>query len=122
MSGSAEEFEDFLLAAPELTREVAFRVAGRLLGAGVFDVALGALSAVYFYFDPELAARSPGTFNVLWLVAEARRRRCEWLYLGYHVAGSRSMAYKAGFHPHERLGDDGRYRPGAGAVGGRISG
>lgn len=116
MSGSAEEFEEFLLNAPELTREVTFRVAGRLLGAGIFDVAERALSAVYFYFDPELRARSPGTLNVLWLVEEARRRGCEWLYLGYHVAGSRVMAYKAGFHPHELLGDDGRYRREGGAL------
>jgi arginine-tRNA-protein transferase len=112
MSGSWEEFAEFLHAAPEMTHEVAFRVAGRLVGAGIFDVARDALSAVYFYFDPELAARSPGTLNVLWLVEEARRRSCPWLYLGYYVAGSPRMAYKAGFHPHELLGDDGRWRPG----------
>lgn len=112
MSGSWEEFAEFLHAAPEMTQEVAFRVAGRLVGAGIFDVARDALSAVYFYFDPELAARSPGTLNVLWLVEEARRRSCPWLYLGYYVAGSPRMAYKAGFHPHELLGDDGRWRPG----------
>jgi arginine-tRNA-protein transferase len=112
MSGSWEELAEFLHAAPEMTQEVAFRVAGRLVGAGIFDVARDALSAVYFYFDPELAARSPGTLNVLWLVEEARRRSCPWLYLGYYVAGSPRMAYKAGFHPHELLGDDGRWRPG----------
>ena len=112
MSGSAEEFEEFLHQAPEMTREVVFRAHGRFVGAGIFDVARDALSAVYFYFDPELEARSPGTFNVLWLVEEARRRGLPWLYLGYYVAGSPSMAYKAGFHPHEVLGDDGRYRPG----------
>ena len=113
MSGSWEEFSEFLHEAPEMTREVLFRAAGRLVGAGIFDVARDALSAVYFYFDPERAARSPGTFNVLWLVEEARRRSCPWLYLGYYVAGSPRMAYKAGFHPHEILDDDGRFRPSA---------
>jgi arginine-tRNA-protein transferase len=120
MSGSWEEFADFLHAAPEMTHEVVFRAGGRLLGAGIFDVAQDALSAVYFYFDPQLAARSPGTLNVLWLVAEARRRGCPWLYLGYYVAGSPRMAYKAGFRPHELLGDDGRFRPGTRPLGGRI--
>jgi len=120
MSGSWDEFAEFLHAAPEMTREVVFRAAGRIVGAGVFDVAADALSAVYFYFDPELGFRSPGTFNVLWLVAEARRRGCPWLYLGYYVAGSPRMAYKAGFHPHELLGDDGRFRPGRARSGGRI--
>lgn len=114
MSGSREEFEEFLHGATEMTREVAFRVDSRLLGVGIFDVADDALSAVYFYFDPEpeLAVRSPGTFNVLWLLEEARRRACAFVYLGYHVAGSPRMAYKAGFHPHELLADDGRFRPG----------
>ena len=113
MSGSWEEFAEFLHAAPDMTHEVVFRAAGRLVGAGIFDVTKDALSAVYFYFDPELAARSPGTFNVLWLVEEAKRRSCPWLYLGYYVAGSPRMAYKAGFHPHEILDDHGRFRPGA---------
>ena len=69
-----------------------------------------ALSAVYFYFDPELEPRSPGTFNVLWLIEEARRRALPWLYLGYYVAGSPRMAYKAGFHPHQLLDDERRWR------------
>jgi arginine-tRNA-protein transferase len=120
MSGSWEEFSEFLHAAPAMTHEVVFRAAGRLVGAGIFDVTQDALSAVYFYFDPELAARSPGTLNVLWLVEEARRRSCPWLYLGYYVAGSPRMAYKAGFHPHEVLGDDGRFRPGAARSGARM--
>jgi arginine-tRNA-protein transferase len=111
MTGSAEEFEEFLHQSPEMTREVVFRAAGRLVGAGIFDVARDALSAVYFYFDPALAARSLGTFNVLWLVQEARRLGGAWLYLGYYVAGSPSMAYKARFHPHEVLDDDGSFRP-----------
>ncbi len=99
MSGSWEEFEEFLHEAPAFTREVVFRVGDRLLGAGIYDAAPGAVSAVYFYFDPDLAARSPGTLNVLWLVDECRRLGVPWLYLGYHVAGSPSMAYKAGFSP-----------------------
>jgi arginine-tRNA-protein transferase len=122
MSGSWDEFAGFLHRAPDMTREVVFRAAGRLVGAGIFDVVRDALSAVYFYFDPELAARSPGTFNVLWLVEEARRRSYPWLYLGYYVAGSPSMAYKAGFQPHEILGDDGRFRPGRARSGGRMKG
>lgn len=112
MSGSTEEFREFLHAAPAMTLEVVYRVEGRLVGAGIFDVLREGLSAVYCYFDPELARRSPGTFNVLWLVEEARRRALPWLYLGYYVAGSPTMAYKADFRPHELLDDTGRFRPG----------
>jgi arginine-tRNA-protein transferase len=110
MSGSWEEFREFLHETPSFTREVVFRVGERLLGAGIFDAGQEALSAVYFYFDPDLSARSPGTLNVLWLVAECRRRAVPWLYLGYHVAESPSMAYKAAFRPHQVLSDDGQWR------------
>jgi arginine-tRNA-protein transferase len=110
MSGSWEEFAEFLHEAPAFTREVVFRLGERLLGAGIYDAGAGALSAVYFYFDPDLADRSPGTLNVLWLVEECRRLGLPWLYLGYHVAGSRSMAYKARFSPHQLLFDDGQWR------------
>jgi leucyl-tRNA---protein transferase len=110
MSGSWEEFAEFLHEAPPFAREVVFRAGERLLGAGIYDVGPEAVSAVYFYFDPDLEDRSPGTLNVLWLVDECRRLGVPWLYLGYHVAGSPSMAYKAGFSPHEILGDDGQWR------------
>jgi arginine-tRNA-protein transferase len=110
MSGSWEEFQEFLHEAPRFTREVVFRVGERFLGAGIYDAVPGALSAVYFYFDPDLGYRSPGTLNVLWLVEECRRLGAPWLYLGYRVAGSPSMSYKARFSPHELLFDDGQWR------------
>ena len=109
MSGSRDEFDEFLHETPPFTREVAFRVEGRLLGAGIYDVLPDALSAVYFYFDPDLSGRSPGTLNVLWLVDECRRLGRPWLYLGYHVAESTRMAYKAAFRPRLILGDDGEW-------------
>ena len=110
MSGSWAEFRDHLHDAPPFTREVVFRVSGRLLGAGIYDTGPESVSAVYFYFDPDLSARSLGTLNVLWLAAECRRLGVPWLYLGYHVAGSPSMEYKARFRPHQILGDDGEWR------------
>lgn len=110
MSGSREEFEEFLHAAAPFTREVTFRADGRLLGAGIYDLLPRAISAVYFYFDPELARRSPGVFNVLWLLEECRRLGLSWLYLGYWVAASAAMSYKQAYRPHETLGDDGRWR------------
>ncbi len=112
MSGSREEFRSFLYAAPPLTREWVYRAEGRIIGVGIADVEPQALSAVYFYFDPDEAARSPGVLNVLFLIDECRRRGLAFLYLGYYVAGSPTMAYKAGYRPNEVLGDDGRWRPG----------
>lgn len=112
MSGSLSEFREFLHAGAAFTEEVVFRAGGRLLGAGIFDVTPLALSAVYFYFEPELARRSPGVLNVLWLIEECRRRGAPWLYLGYHVPQCAVMAYKQGFRPYEVLGDEGDWRAG----------
>ena len=108
MSGSWEEFRDFLHETPAFTREVVFRAGGRLLGAGIYDAAPGALSAVYFYFDPDLSVRSPGTLNVLWLVEECRRLGVPWLYLGYHVAREPEHGLQGRLPPAR---DPGRRRP-----------
>ncbi|MDO8631842.1 MAG: arginyl-tRNA--protein transferase, partial [Phycisphaerales bacterium] len=67
----------------------------------------GGLSSVYMYFDPDDAARSLGTFSILREIEFCRREGLRYYYLGYFVAGSRTMAYKARFRPHEMLlGDD----------------
>ena len=47
---------------------------------------------------------------MLWLVDECRRLGFPWLYLGYHVAASPSMSYKALFSPHEILFEGGQWR------------
>jgi arginine-tRNA-protein transferase len=110
MTGSWDEFADFLHEGPLSAREVVYRVEDRLVGAGIVDLEPEAMSAVYFYFDPDLDDRSPGTFNVLWLLEECQRRGIPWLYLGYHVTGGRGMAYKTAFRPHQILGADGVWR------------
>ena len=68
------------------------------------------LSAVYSFFEPDLAQRSLGTHVVLWLVDEARDLGLPYLYLGYWIAESRKMSYKAQFQPLEAFGPDG-WRP-----------
>jgi len=78
-----------------------------LVGVGYVDVLSDGLSAIYFFYDPELKDRSLGTFNILSLIARAKELKLPYVYLGYYVAGSRSMAYKANFKPHELLSIDG---------------
>ncbi|OAN50820.1 arginyltransferase [Paramagnetospirillum marisnigri] len=68
------------------------------------------LSAVYSFFEPDLAAHSLGTLVVLWLVGEAQRLGLPHLYLGYWIEESRKMSYKTRFQPLEAFGPDG-WRP-----------
>ncbi len=55
------------------------------------------------FFDPDHRDRSLGTFSILWEIEYCRREEWPYYFLGYHVAGSRTMAYKARFRPHETL-------------------
>jgi arginine-tRNA-protein transferase len=87
-------------------REAAFyddAAGGRLVGVGLFDETPRALSAAFFFYDPEYARMSLGTANVLSLVADAREAGRRHVYLGYCVAGCASLRYKAAFRPHELL-------------------
>jgi arginine-tRNA-protein transferase len=109
MTGSREELEGFLYVSGIETLEVSYRLGERLVGVGIVDAEPKALSAVYCYFDPDLPQRGLGTFNVLWLLEDARRRGLAHVYLGYFVEGSRTMAYKASYRPCELLRPDGTW-------------
>jgi arginine-tRNA-protein transferase len=95
---------------PFPTQEWSYYLDERLVGVGYVDDLPGGLSAIYFFYDPNERHRSLGTWNVLQLIEQARARAIPHLYLGYYVAGCRSMAYKARFRPNEALGPNGRWQ------------
>jgi len=78
--------------------------AGTLYASALTDVLSDGLSMVYSFYEPELEARSLGTFMILDHIARARAMGLPYLYLGYWVENSAKMAYKARFLPQERLG------------------
>ncbi len=93
--------------------EICYRdAAGSLLGVGICDVCAESLSSVYFYFDPDEARRSLGTFSAMWEIEWARRNSIPHYYLGYWVKACGAMEYKANFKPFELLGTDGVWRGG----------
>jgi len=110
MEGSAQELRALSTDSAVDTREIEYRVGGRLLAVGIVDLEPRAMSAVYCYFDPDESTRSLGVFNVLWMIEECRRRGLPFLYLGYWIRDSPKMSYKAGFAPCETLGADGGWR------------
>jgi arginine-tRNA-protein transferase len=86
--------------------ELRYRLGDDLLGVAVVDGSDQWLNAVYFYFDPDHARRSPGTLNILHLVNFCRSHRITPLYLGYWIESVQAMRYKTAFRPHELLIDD----------------
>lgn len=83
------------------TLEVQYRVEGRLAGIGIIDKLERALSTVYFYFDPDFARLSPGTWSALYEIHLAQKWGLAHYYLGYFIPGCQSMNYKARFQPCE---------------------
>ena len=80
---------------------------GRLVAVSLTDRLSSGLSGVYKFYDPAEARRGLGTWLILSLIEHARRTGLPYVYLGYWIAGSAKMAYKARFRPLERLGADG---------------
>ncbi len=80
---------------------------GELVGAVLCDRLSDGLSMVYSFFEPDYADASLGTYMILEHIAAARAQGLPYVYLGYWIAGSRKMAYKAKFTPQEHLTADG---------------
>jgi arginyl-tRNA--protein-N-Asp/Glu arginylyltransferase len=110
MTGSIEEYVEFLYVTAVRSLEIEYRLNDRLVGVGVVDREPDALSAVYFFFEPEESSRSLGVFNVLTCIELCRGLELAYVYLGYYVRGSKTMEYKASYRPHEILGADLRWR------------
>ncbi len=81
--------------------------AGRLRAACLVDWLEEGPSAVYSFFDPSEPDRSLGTEIILRLIGETRRRGLPYVYLGYWIAQSPKMAYKARFRPLQGLTSQG---------------
>ncbi|MBF0161190.1 MAG: arginyltransferase [Magnetococcales bacterium] len=98
---SPDDFMDYLIAPWSTTRFVEFRQGERLLMVAVTDILPTALSAVYTFFRPDEAARSLGSYAILWQIHEALGLEKSHLYLGYWIAECQKMDYKARFQPLE---------------------
>ncbi|MCX7628249.1 MAG: arginyltransferase [Methylophilaceae bacterium] len=100
------QYRSFLVQSQVDTALVEFREADELRMVSVVDMLQDGISAVYAFYDCSHPQSSYGTYNILWLVEWCRRQGLPYLYLGYWIAQSRKMAYKAQFRPLERLVDD----------------
>ncbi len=101
-SGNTAEayYSGFFLNRIVTTFEVNYTLDGRLVGNAILDIGYNWLNAVYFYFDPDEAKRSLGTFNILSLIDLCCQKKIEYLYLGYYIEDVSAMNYKVNFKPH----------------------
>jgi arginine-tRNA-protein transferase len=97
-----ESYEAFLVASCCETWELTYWRQRRLVAVAIADAGRTSMSAVYCYFDPHFRGVSLGTYSVLREVELCRETGRRHLYLGFYIAASPHMSYKARFHPHER--------------------
>ena len=100
---SREQYQHFLLHSNVTTDLFEFRQDGTLRMVSLVDQLVDGLSSVYTFFDPDPDGASFGTYNILWQIERCRRLGLPYLYLGYWIAESRKMAYKATFRPIEGM-------------------
>ena len=74
-----------------------------LAAVAVCDRLNDGLSAIYTFFAPEQAHRGLGTFAIMHQIAEARKLRLPYVYLGYWIAECQKMSYKTRFRPIQGL-------------------
>jgi arginine-tRNA-protein transferase len=105
------EFRAMIDDSPVATQVIEWRRPDRrLIAASLTDRCRGGFSGVYKFFDPADARRSLGSLIILWHVQRAAQLGLPYVYLGYWIAGSPKMAYKARFQPLEQLTQNG-WRP-----------
>ena len=94
-----QDYRQFLYSDWSDTWFAESRLDGRLVAVAVFDRVADGLSAVYSFFDPGLASRSLGTFNILCLIEYSRQLQRDYLYMGYLILHCDKMQYKMQYRP-----------------------
>lgn len=98
---SESQFQNFLGSPWPCVAYYEFRCKGELVATAVADIMDNGLSAVYTYYDPEEDKRSLGSFAILYLVTDAKKRQLPSVYLGYWIKNSSKMNYKSTYRPLE---------------------
>jgi arginine-tRNA-protein transferase len=98
-----QSYAEFLTDSCCETIELSYWNDNRLVGVAIADAGRGSLSAVYCFYDPTFRLLSLGTYSILRQIAWCRATDRRYLYLGFFIAESPHMSYKARFRPHQRL-------------------
>jgi arginine-tRNA-protein transferase len=100
------DYHRFLICDWTDTLFFEYRLNSILMAVAVCDITDSGLSAVYTFFDPDYADRSPGHFAILSQIHETRSRDLDYLYLGYWIRDCNKMSYKRRYKPLEAFMND----------------
>lgn len=98
----AQGYRNWLVDTCTDTREVRYRLDGKLVAVSIIDFGATSASSVYHYFDPDISSRSMGVYSVMKELELCAQAGIEWYYLGFFVSDCRHLAYKATYWPHQR--------------------
>ncbi|MGI8982635.1 MAG: arginyltransferase [Pirellulaceae bacterium] len=98
-----DSYRQFLTSSCCRTLEFGYYDGHELVAVAIGDLGATSLSAVYCFYNPHYRCVSLGTYSVLRLANYCRQTARRFLYLGFYIAQSPHMSYKARFHPHQRL-------------------
>jgi len=97
--------ENFVEGAHNFGKEVLFIRDDKIIGVDLIDILDDGISSIYFYYDPDYARLSLGTYSLLYQIELAKVLDLPWIYLGYWVKGCKAFEYKPKFQPQEILDD-----------------
>lgn len=100
-----DQYRAFLLTSRVDSLLLEFTLGDEIVMVSLVDRLLDGLSAVYTFFEPTLAKRSLGVFNILTQIEWTQRMGLDYAYLGYWIEASPKMSYKADYTPVEVLRD-----------------
>ncbi len=95
--------ENFVEGAYDFGKEVLYVRDDKLIGVDLIDIVDDGISAIYFFYDPDYAWYSLGTFSLIYQIELAKLLNLKWIYLGYWVKGCKAFAYKPNFKPQQML-------------------
>ncbi|KAE9547732.1 hypothetical protein FO519_009059 [Halicephalobus sp. NKZ332] len=122
LNTSRKGYEGFLMATPLITPigdpnvpalgsyHQQYVLDGKIIAVGVVDILPRCLSSKYFYYDPDYAFLTMGTYSALREIAYTQelaktRPSLHYYYMGYYLQECPKMRYKGKFHPSDLLCD-----------------
>ncbi|WP_426417705.1 arginyltransferase [Aestuariirhabdus sp. LZHN29] len=100
------QYESFLTSSWEFCHLYEFHDGDTLVAVSVTDQLEDGLSAIYTFFDPDLAKSSLGSYCILKQLELCRQLNMPYLYLGYWIKQCKKMSYKGKYRPLELLLDN----------------